>query len=183
MKESSKIFNTAPGPAACGTPPCSQAARVGGLPSGVTRRYILILFSVFILLILNPCTASMAGEKTWNADSTQTEWFDDASWMSTGAPGASDDAVLDKRLATVVISQDFNLKSLTLGGKKASTLTVNNFVVGQIKPVNDTDIAVLNRRDGLLVLKGSAEKVTLKGAYKDSEEVIPEEPSLMLYVR
>ena len=149
----------------------------------VTRSHLFTAFIFCIFLVINSCTLGMADEKKWNADSAQTDWFDDANWLPAGAPTASDDVVLDKLDAAVAIGQDFNLRSLTLGGKKTSTLTVSNFVVGQVKPGNVTDIAVLNRRNGKLVLKGSAQKVTLKGAYKDSEEVIPEEPSFMFYVR
>ena len=134
-------------------------------------------------MILLTAASAAAEDKTWNADSAQTNWFDGINWLPEGAPGASDDVVLDKLDSSVAIGGDFNVKSLTIGGKKNSTLTTNNFVIGEVKPANTTDIAVLNRRNGKLILKGSAEKIKLKGAYKDSEEVIPDEPGLMLYVK
>ena len=148
------------------------------------KRIFFIIF-VFLVCSLQSAVYSpvFAEDKTWIGDSAQTDWFNDASWISAGTPTGSDDVVLDKLDASVAIGQNFNLKSLTLGGKKKSELTVNNFVIGQVKPANVTDIAVLNRRNGRLVLKGSADKVVLKGAYKNSEEVVPEESSFMFYVK
>jgi hypothetical protein len=83
----------------------------------------------------------------------------------------------------VSLPQAFEARSVTLGGKKQSSLTVSNFAGGTVAPDNPTDLAIHNRRDGTLILKGSAGTLTLKGAYKDSEEVIPDEPSFMFYVQ
>ena len=137
----------------------------------------------FTFLILNARTTVWAEDKSWNAGGDQSDWFDDANWLPAGKPTASDDVKIDMLSASSTLSQAFDIKSLTLGGKKASTLTVSNFVPGNVKPSSVSDLAVLNRKNGHLILKGSAGKITLNGAYKDSEEVIPEEPSFMLYVQ
>ena len=125
---------------------------------------------------------AMAADKSWNAGGDAQDWFDDANWLPAGAPTETDTSKIDMLDTNVSLSQNFKVQSLILGGKKASTLTLSNFVVGDVSPENVSDNAVLNRKDGHLILKGSAGKITLKGAYKDSEEVIPEEPSLMFYV-
>ena len=141
-------------------------------------------FIIFMMVLsLNSSVAAWAEEKVWTGTGTSTDWFDDANWLPADAPAVSDDALIDLTDASAAVSQDMNVKSITLGGKKASTLTMNNFVKGTVKPANTSDTAVLNRKGGLLVLKGTAEKITLKGGYKDSEEVIPEEPTFMLYVQ
>ena len=171
------------GPAACGTPPCSQAARGEGLPFGVTRRQSSIFFIVFIASILNTATWAWAEDKSWNAAGDQSSWFDDANWLPASSPTASDDVMINMLDASASIPQAFHAGSITLGGKRQSVLTVNNFVTGTVEPASSSDIAVYNRRDGHWTLKGSAGKITLKGTYKDSEEVIPDEPSFMFYVQ
>ena len=155
----------------------------GGPRLRVTRRRVLIFITLFALLSLNACPMVMAEDKSWNAGGDQSDWFDDANWLPAGKPTASDDVKIDMLSASSTLSQAFDIKSLTLGGKKASTLTVSNFVPGNVKPASVSNIAVLNRKNGHLILKGSAGKITLNGMYKDSEEVISEEPSFMLYVQ
>ena len=72
---------------------------------------------------------------------------------------------------------------MTLGGNKNSIVSVNSFINGTVRPDSPTDVAIHNCRNGSLILKGSIGKITLKGSYKDSEVLIPEEPSFMLYVQ
>ena len=122
-------------------------------------------------------------DKSWNAGGDKTDWADKDNWLPKASPTASDDTLIDMLDASADISDTFAAKSLTLGGKKASLLTVDNFVTGELVPSNTTDLAFHNRRDGLLTLKGSAGKVTLKGTYKSSRETVPDEPSFMFYVQ
>lgn len=144
----------------------------------------------FIFLILGTC-ACLAGrqatawatDKSWNAAGDQSNWFDDANWLPGEAPTSSDNAMINTQNASATIPQTFDVKSMTLGGKRASTVTVNNFIDGAVRPASPTDLAIYNRRDGHLILNGSVGKITLKGSYKDSEEVLPEEPSFMFYVQ
>ena len=132
------------------------------------------------LLFVSPVYAE---DKSWTAAGDQSNWFDDANWTPTTAPTASDDVTINHQDASVSLPQAFQVKSITLGGKRASSLTVTNFASGTVEPANPTDLAVYNRREGHMVLKGSTDKITLKGAYKDSEEVIPDEPSFMFYAQ
>ena len=136
-----------------------------------------------VLMLLSAATVASAADKNWNAQGDQTDWFDDANWLASGPPAASDNAKVDLTDASVEIGQTFGAQSLTIGGKKSSTVSVSNFTAGTLEPVNATDDAIFARRGGKLILKGSTGKITVKGAYKDSEEVIPEEPSFMLYAK
>lgn len=135
-----------------------------------------------VLILLTVPTAAWA-DKNWNAQGDQEDWFDAANWLPTGTPSAEDAAKVDLKDASVDIGETFEAQSLTVGGKKNSTVSVGSFVTGTVQPANETDDAVLLRRQGKLILKGSTGKMTVKGTYKDSEEIIPEEPSFMLYVK
>lgn len=155
----------------------------GGLPlHAVTRRRHFVAALIFTLMILNACPVC-AQDKSWNAQGDQSDWFDDANWLPAGAPTVTDDAKIDLLDASAEISQNYEMQSLVLGGKKASHLSVGNFTTGNVTPGDSSDNAVLNRRSGILTLKGSAGKMTLRGTYKDSEEVIPDEPSFLFYVQ
>ena len=136
---------------------------------------------LLMVLMLGLAASALAEDKNWTAGGDQSSWFDDANWMPAAAPTASDDVMINLTDASVTVPQAFDAKSIVLGGKKPSSMNVSNFAAGSVAPENATDLAVHNRRGGNLVLTGSAGKITLKGAYKDSEEVIPDEPSLMFY--
>ncbi len=141
--------------------------------------------SVLIILIISFCfcAQSSAANKSWNAEGDATDWFDNANWLPAGKPTASDDAKIDLKDAQVDIGQAYQAKSLTIGGKKSSDVSVSNFVNGTLEPSDTSNNAMLVRRDGKITLKGSAGTIMMKGTYKDSEEVIPDEPSFMLYVK
>lgn len=136
-----------------------------------------------IVLAITLAAPAFAAEKKWNAKGDAQTWTDTANWTPTGEPVPADDVKVDMKDASVEVPENFESKSLTIGGKKESTVSLTNFVDGTIEPNDPTDNAVMNRRDGHLVLKGSGGKVTLKGSYKDTEEVLAEEPSFMLYVK
>ena len=146
---------------------------------------VRIFFIVYCLwsIVYGLSSPAFAESKNWNAEGDGSGWFDDANWLPAGKPTASDDAKVDLKDAKVDIEQTYEAKSLTIGGKKSSDVSVSNFVYGTLKPSDVSNNAMLVRRDGKISIKGSAGKVTLKGAYKDSEEIIPEEPSFMLYVK
>ncbi len=144
-------------------------------------RLIPAFAGMTILLLF--VSSAFAEEKSWNAQGDGTAWTGDDNWMPPGAPTTTDNVVVNLKDASTNISQTFKVGSMTLAGKNESTVTVNNFTDGDVVPANAEDIAILNRRDGNLILKGSVGKITLKGAYKDSEEIIADEPSFMLYVK
>ena len=145
----------------------------------------LLAMTVFSLwsLVSSLQSIALAADKNWNSEGDQSSWFDDANWLPAGTPSAADDARVDFKDASVDVPQSFQARSLTIGGKKTSSVNVSNFISGEITPSNVAEEAITNRRNGYLILKGSTGKITLKGAYKDSEEVIPDEPSFMVYVQ
>jgi len=140
-------------------------------------------FLVLFLILAWAVPAAHAADKNWTGEGDGTDWFDDTNWLPSGKPGASDDTKVDMSAARVDVGQTFEAKSLTIGGKKDSVISVSNFVTGELSPANTTDDSAVVRKDGKLILKGSSGKLKLKGSYKDSEEIIPEEPSFLLYVK
>ena len=149
----------------------------------VTRRSVgtCLIFSLFF--VLNACSVVWGEQKNWNALGDKSSWSDDANWYTAGTPTASDDALVDISGASVGISQPFHAKSITLGGKKTSTMTVESFTNGDVTPGAVSDEAFYNRKSGLLILKGSSGKMTLRGTYADSREEVSEEPSFMFYAQ
>ncbi len=145
----------------------------------------IIFKAIFCSVIIVVFTAHSAfsEQKDWSNQGDQSAWTDADNWYMSGVPGTDDDAKIDHDQANVSVADAFAIKSLTLGGKKQSDLSVSNFVTGSVQPANNTDEALTNRKDGHLILMGSTGKITLKGAYKDSEEIIPDEPTFMLFVQ
>ncbi len=140
-------------------------------------------FLILILIAAWLAAPAWAEDKSWNGEGDQTDWFGAGNWLPSGKPTQADEAKIDLKDAEIGVGQAFEAKSLTIGGKKNSTVDVSNFVSGTITPSDSSNEALMLRRDGKLVLKGSSGKLTLKGGLKDSEEVIPDEPSFMLYVK
>ena len=138
---------------------------------------------LLILFLSGLAASAFAADKNWTAQGDQQNWFDSANWLPTGAPSDQDTAKVDLKDASVDLGQSFDLKSMTVGGKKSATVNVSNYVTGVIEPSSPDDEALSLRKDGKLVLKGSSGMLTVKGTYKDSEEAIPEEPGFMLYVK
>ena len=137
---------------------------------------------LFILAVgISITAAANAEQKDWSNQGDQATWTDDANWYMEGAPSASDDAKVDYSAAQVNIPQTFEVKSLTIGGKKSSEVSTSNFVTGLVDPGTEDADAVANRKSGHLILRGSTGTIKLKGAYKDSEEIIPDEPTFLLY--
>lgn len=137
----------------------------------------LLLASCFIWV--SPVHAE---DKTWKGSTDATDFFGDENWYPSPHPVAPDNATINAKEANVKLSETFNIKSITLGGNEESTLTTDEFISGTIAPNAVSDIAILNRRDGHLVLKGPG-TVKAKGAYKDSEENLTAQPSLVFSVQ
>ena len=144
----------------------------------------MIRLIVFLLIsgIILTASSAAAAEKTWSAAGDGINWADDDNWSSSVAPTSVDDVLIDSEGASVSCAGTFKCKSLTIGGRNASSLTSNNFVFGQISPETGDDVSILNRSGGTLVLKGSG-ILTVEGQYKDSEEVSIAEPSFMFWVK
>ena len=148
-----------------------------------TRRKLLILFILFILVGVGMDKVVWAEDKSWNATGDAVDWFDDANWYPSAAPSLADDVAVDFLDASVNIPKNFQAKTLTLGGKKNVELSVDNFITGQVAPGNTAAVALSNRKGGHMTMRGSAGKVTLKGSYKSSKKPLSEEPSFTFYVQ
>ena len=136
-----------------------------------------------LLIFLSLSTAGFSDEKNWTAKGDKSSWTDDDNWYPAAAPTASDVAIVDILDSSADISQTFHVKSVTLAGKKTSAITVENFTDGDVIPADAADDAIHNRKSGLLLMKGSAGTVTLKGVYRSSRETVPEEASFMSYAQ
>src|SRR3989338_2147754 len=100
---------------------------------------IPLLSSLFVtmLCLFSLIAPAYAEDKSWNAQGDQTDWFDDANWLPVGAPSATDTAKIDLLDTAVDLSQNYEMQSLTLGGKKASHLSVGNFTTGNVTPAEE----------------------------------------------
>jgi hypothetical protein len=137
------------------------------------------LLALMLLLAVLPAQAE---EKSWNAAGDQANWFDDLNWYPSPAPARGDRAKLDSANASAIITQSFDVGAITVGGKKSSALAIGNFVQGAVEPGDPTEVALDNRRDGTVTLKGSAGRTVLKGSYKSSKSKMDEEPSFLFFV-
>lgn len=148
----------------------------------ICRSYQRIAASIIIVcfacILISPVEAA---EKTWVGSGDAATWADDDNWYESGAPSLSDDVVIDVEDATVNCSQTFYANSITLGGREGATLISNNYIYGTVQPGSTSDEAVHIRSGGTLILTGSG-TLTVKGQYKDSEELSADEPSFMFWL-
>lgn len=126
--------------------------------------------------------AASAAEKTWTGSGDASDWFDDDNWTPAAAPTSADDVLINLEDASVKTSKTFEAKSLKVGGTAASTLVTDPFIFGTVAPADTAETAVTNRRQGHWTIKGSSGVVSLKGSYKDSEETLAKQPSLVFFV-
>ena len=136
------------------------------------------LFLIFLFLFcLTP--AAGAAEKVFSGAGDGSAWTDKDNWFSTGIPTANDSVVIDLSNASVTVSKDFKAQSIIIGGKTTSTFTSQDFVYGEITPASSADAAIYIRKNGTVTLKGSG-TITAKGSFKNSEEALVSEPSVMI---
>lgn len=121
--------------------------------------------------------------KTFSAGGDGTTWHDEQNWFTEGVPAASEAVTIDKSGVVVAVKKDFVAQSVTLGGKASSTWTVESFVYGTITPTTASDHAIVTRKGGTVIMKGAGGTVTAKGPFKNSEESLPSEPSLMILLQ
>ena len=141
-------------------------------------KVLLIFFILHCGLWTVDCRLSSASDKQWSGKGDAVSWEDNSNWSPAVAPTSSDDIIIDEEGAKAAISQTFNAKSVTVGGRKTSTLTKVNFVYGTIKPGKNTDDAFHIRKNGSVTMQGVG-AVTLKGAFKNSEESPPDQPAFI----
>lgn len=138
-------------------------------------KYKIVVF----LLVFSFCLGrrGFSADKIWNSDTGF--WEESLNWYPASIPQATDDITIDNSFSNVTIQNDFSCLSLTLGGHYSSNLLIEGFVFGEI---SSGSVAINNRRDGFLTLKGAG-IITLKGSYKSSEEILEEEPSFIFWVQ
>ncbi|UCD14881.1 MAG: hypothetical protein JSV34_03925 [Candidatus Omnitrophota bacterium] len=144
---------------------------------------ILFLCGIFSILVgVSMLAGAGAADKNWTGGGDDQSWSDEDNWVPKVVPADSDDVAIDLEDASVECSATFEAQSITVGGSQTATLTVNNFVYGTVSPESSSDVALLNSKDGKVVLKGAAGTVTLSGRYKNSEEAVASEVNFMFWV-
>lgn len=135
-----------------------------------------------VLLAMLLCAASgHAEEKRWSGGGDGTTWSDDDNWFPDAEPSPADDVVIDSSDAAVTTGQTFEAKSITIGEHEESTLTVPNFIYGDIAPAAASSNALMNSLHGKITLQGAG-IVTVEGKYLDSETALADEPSFIFWV-
>lgn len=141
---------------------------------------IVFIFVIIGVLFLNYSYVE-AADTTWSGSGDGTNWSDADNWFPAAEPTTENDVLIDMKDILVECTQNFQAKSLTIGGRETSTLAINNFIFGAIAPDVGSDIAILNRRRGIFIFKGAGGTVTVKGQYRDSNESLALEPSFMFW--
>ena len=144
------------------------------------NQWVITMFLISVMILT--AAPSRAEEKTWTGSGDAKNWFGDENWSPLAAPLNADDVVINSESASALLSSTFNAKTITLGGNTPSALTMDEFVSGAVTPATTSDIALLNRKDGHLILKGTSGTMVVRGSYKDSEEVLTDQPSLVVWV-
>ena len=143
------------------------------------NQYLSVSLSVFTMVFFLSFSV-YAADKQWSGAGDASSWSDASNWYPSGVPSSSDDVSIDA-IGTSVNAQalaTFYAKSLTVGGTNESNFTTDNFVYGTVAPAKNTDNALYIRKNGAVTLKGVGD-ITLKGAFKNSEESQTSEPSFM----
>lgn len=148
--------------------------------SQAVTAWVFLLGLLFLLL----AAPSYAATKIFSGGGTDaTLWHDDSNWFATGIPAATDAVTVDKADASVTVKKEFAAQSVTVGGKATSTWAVDPFVYGTITPASTSDPAILIRKNGTVVLKGAGGTVVAKGLFKNTEETLPAQPSVMVVIQ
>lgn len=147
------------------------------------RRYQRVSASIFVVLFFFFEVTSIvyAAEKTWSGSGDGTSWTDADNWYAEGIPALSDDVAIDAEDASVTCGATFKAKSITMGGRETSTLTVADFIYGTVTPSSTSDTAILNRSGGTIILN-KVGTLTLHGGYQDSEGTLTSEPSFLFWL-
>ncbi len=131
-----------------------------------------------VCIFLTGISAVKAEDRVFNAEGDGTSWSDDNNWSPAIAPTIADDVLINMENGSVVCTQTFKARSVTIGGSWDSILTSDNFIFGAISPDSTSDIAVHNRKGGIFRLI-SVGTVILRGQYKDSQESPVAQPSFI----
>ena len=142
-------------------------------------RYLYFLIIVIILVLP---LISYAEEVTFSGGGDGESWSDEKNWFPEDVPTLSSDVLLDLKDGKITCDKTFKARSITIGGRETTTLTSDNFIYGTVDPGKGSEISILNRIKGTIILKGAGVLV-LKGKYKDSEEPLTTEPSFLFWIK
>lgn len=138
------------------------------------------VLGVMVWLVAGPASPAEAAAKVFSGGGTDaTRWHDDHNWFAATIPTKADAVTIDLTGASVTATDTFAAQSITVGGKTTAALTADSFVYGAITPESTSDPAMLIRKNGTVVMKGAG-VVVLKGPFKNTEESLPTEPSVMI---
>lgn len=140
------------------------------------------ILGLFCLMGTVGVSPGFAAVQVFSAGGDDVSWTDKDNWSPVGVPDVTSDVVIDLANSAVTVSKDFKAKSVTVGGKATSKWTSQNFIYGKVSPAAATDTAVLIRKKGTVVMTGQG-TVTLTGAFKNTEEALPTEPSVMVLLQ
>lgn len=140
---------------------------------------------VAFLLVVSVCLPSPAwgATKVFSGGGNGTTWHDANNWFPAVVPTTGDAVTVDATNLAVSVQQNFVAQSITVGGKATSSLTVDAFVYGTVTPSTTSDPAIVLRKGGTVTLKGAGGTMTVKGSFKNSEESLPAEPSVMILLQ
>ena len=136
---------------------------------------------LFLILFFLLTSSAYADIKQWTGRDDAVSWNKEGNWFANGVPTIADTVVVNLQGASAEISNIntiFKAESLTVGGRTDATITAKSFVYGLIEPASSADYALYIRKGGLAVLQGTG-IITLKGQFKSSEELIPDEPAFV----
>jgi subtilase family serine protease len=139
-----------------------------------------ILFSgiiIFLVLAFSGVCA-FAADKDWIGAGDAATWEDGKNWNPQGAPASVDDVTISLKDAYATATRTFEAKSVNIGGAASSTFATNDFIYGNITTDLPADEALYIRKGGRAVLRGQG-TITLKGAFKNTEEALSGEESFM----
>jgi hypothetical protein len=123
-----------------------------------------------------------AEQKAFSGSGDGSSWHDAANWFASGVPSAADAVAINKSGMTVATAIDFAAQSVLVAGKAVSSWEVAPFVYGTVTPPTSSDNALYIRRDGTVVLSGAG-TIVLKGSFKNSEEHLATESSVMILLQ
>ena len=142
--------------------------------------YKSVLISMLIsVLLVAPFVR--AEEQGWSGSGDGTSWADGDNWFAKGVPEITSDVTIEDEDAAVVCNETFTAKSITVGGRETSSLTINNFIRGTIQPDATTEDAIINRPGGTIILTGSG-RIIVKGRYASSKDTPASGPSLLFWL-
>ncbi len=149
-----------------------------------TQKAWLAVLPIFAVLTLAAAEAPLAqaDQKVFSGTGDGTSWHDAGNWFTGGVPSAIDGVTINKSNLAVVVPDDFIAQSIVVAGKAVSNLTIEPFVYGTITPPTPSDPALYIRKDGTVVLSGAG-IIVMKGSFKNSEEQLATESSVMILLQ